>query len=102
MWFKAIEKLSELSEMTEISVGDNHLVFSNHDGEIRCFENRCPHEDFKLSLGCIQDGSIKCALHGFSFDLETGESSELGVEPLRLFRVKIEEQLIYVEINPDQ
>jgi nitrite reductase/ring-hydroxylating ferredoxin subunit len=41
-------------------------------------------------------------LHGFSFDLETGESSEEGVDPLRLFRIKIEEQVIYVEINPDQ
>ena len=78
MWFKAIENLSELSKITEISIGENNLVLTNYEGEIRCFENRCPHEDFRLSLGCIQNAKIKCSLHGFFFDLKTGESSEKG------------------------
>jgi len=88
--------------MTEISVCDNQLVLTNYDGKLYCFSNRCPHEDFQLSLGCIQKGKVKCSLHGFSFDLENGESSEEGVESLNLFRVKIEEEVIYVEVTPDQ
>jgi len=88
--------------MTEISVCDNQLVLTNYDGKLYCFSNRCPHEDFQLSLGCIQKGKVKCSLHGFSFDLENGESLEEGVESLNLFRVKIEEEVIYVEVTPDQ
>ncbi|MGE4594769.1 MAG: Rieske 2Fe-2S domain-containing protein [Gammaproteobacteria bacterium] len=102
MWFKVLEKPPELNTMVEISVGDNQLVLANNEGTLRCFENRCPHEDFHLSLGCIQQGKVKCSLHGFSFDLATGESSEKGVESLNLFSVKIEEAIIYIEISPNQ
>ena len=102
MWFKVSEKPPKLNTMVEISVGDNQLVLANNKGTLRCFENRCPHEDFQLSLGCIQNDRVKCSLHGFSFDLASGKSSEEGVESLNLFRVKIEKEVIYVEINPDQ
>ena len=102
MWFKVLEKSPEPNAMTEISVCDNQLVLTNYDGKLYCFSNRCPNEDFQLSLGCIQKGKVKCSLHGFSFDLENGESSEEGVESLNLFRVKIEEEVIYVEVTPDQ
>jgi len=88
--------------MTVISVGDKQLVLTNSNGKLYCFEDRCPHEDFKLSLGCIQKGQVKCSLHGFSFDLINGKTSEEGVESLNLFRVKIEKDVICVEINPDQ
>jgi 3-phenylpropionate/trans-cinnamate dioxygenase ferredoxin subunit len=102
MWFKVSKKPSESNVMTEVSVGHNQLVLTNYNGTLYCFENRCPHEDFQLSLGCVQEGKVKCSLHGFSFDLSTGKSSEQGVESLRLFRVKIEKDVVYVEINPDQ
>jgi nitrite reductase/ring-hydroxylating ferredoxin subunit len=102
MWFKVFEKPPKPSAMTEISVGDNRLVLTNYNDRLYCFENRCPHEDFQLSLGCIQNRRVKCSLHGFSFDLASGKSSEEGVESLNLFRVKIEKEVIYVEINPDQ
>jgi len=88
--------------MTEISIGDKQLVLTNYNGRLHCFENRCPHEDFQLHLGCIQKGKIKCSLHGFSFDLVSGESSEECVESLNLFRVKIEKEVLYVEMSPDQ
>ncbi|HIF88262.1 MAG TPA: (2Fe-2S)-binding protein [Candidatus Thioglobus sp.] len=102
MWFKVLEKPPEPNAMAEISVGDNQLVLTNYNGKLYCFNNRCPHEDFQLSFGCVQKGKVKCSLHGFSFDLVSGESSEEGVESLNLFRVKIEKDVIYVEINPDQ
>tara|TARA_B110000914_G_C15468016_1_gene449245 strand:+ start:226 stop:534 length:309 start_codon:yes stop_codon:yes gene_type:complete len=102
MWFKVSEKPPEPNTMTEISVDDNQLVLTKYNGRFYCFKNQCPHEDFQLSLGCIQDGQVKCSLHGFYFDLINGESSEEGVEPLNLFRVKIENEVIYVEVNSDQ
>jgi len=51
MWFKVLEKPPELNTMTVISVGDKQLVLTNSNGKLYCFEDRCPHEDFKLSLG---------------------------------------------------
>jgi len=101
MWFEALAKPPKPNTMTEISVAGNQLVLANYENTIRCFENRCPHEDFQLSLGCIQQDKVKCSLHGFSFDLSTGLCSEAGVESLNLFQVKIENDIVYVEINSD-
>jgi 3-phenylpropionate/trans-cinnamate dioxygenase ferredoxin subunit len=102
MWFKVLEGSLELDTMTKVSVEGKSLVISNFNGVIRCFDDRCPHEDFQLSLGCVQEGRVKCSLHGFSFDLSTGESSEDGIGSLRLYPIKIKQNTIFVEINPDQ
>lgn len=102
MWFKVLQGSLKLNVMREVSVEGKSLVLTNCNGAIHCFDNRCPHEDFQLSLGCIQEGRVKCSLHGFSFDLLTGKSSEQDINSLRLYPVKIENNTIFVEINPDQ
>ena len=102
MWFKALKGPLKLNAMTEVSIEGKSLVLTSCGGVVRCFDNRCPHEDFQLSLGCIQQGRVKCSLHGFSFDLSTGESSEKDIDSLRLYPVKIENNTIFVEINLDQ
>ena len=68
------------------------------DGKLYCAENRCPHEDIKLTLGCLKENRVKCSLHGYSFDLSTGDSSEQDVDNMRTYPVKKENNEIYIEI----
>ena len=50
-------------------------------------------------MGCIKNKKIKCALHGYSFNLETGWSSEEGLERLKVYQVKREKPGIFIEIE---
>ena len=99
MWFKVLEHPPKLDILKEISVNGIELVLTNVRGGLYCFENRCPHEEVKLSLGCIINKKIKCALHGYSFNLETGRSSEKDLNCLKTYRVKQEKGGVYIEIQ---
>ena len=90
--------LTKTQRLKEVSVNGVELVLTNVKGRLYCFENRCPHEEVRLSLGCIKNEKIKCALHGYSFNLETGLSSEEDLERLKVYRVKREKTGIFVEI----
>jgi 3-phenylpropionate/trans-cinnamate dioxygenase ferredoxin subunit len=98
MWLKVLDKAPHEGTMTEIVVDDKELLIASSKGRLFCVVNRCPHEDIKLTLGCIKDNRIKCSLHGYSFDLETGDSSDTDVDSMKVFNVKQENTSIYIQI----
>ncbi|CAI9094739.1 OLC1v1030526C1 [Oldenlandia corymbosa var. corymbosa] len=52
-----------------LTVFDKQLVlYKDGAGELRCFEDRCPHRLAKLSEGQIFDGKLECLYHGWQFD----------------------------------
>ena len=99
MWFKVLERSPKLNALKEVSINGVELVLTNVKGRLYCFENRCPHEEVRLSLGCIKNEKIKCALHGYSFNLVTGWSSEKDLDRLKVYRIKEEKLGIFIEIE---
>ncbi|KAK7321550.1 hypothetical protein VNO77_32311 [Canavalia gladiata] len=54
-----------------LKVFDKQLVlFRDGSGELRCYEDRCPHRLAKLSEGQLIDGRLECLYHGWQFDGE--------------------------------
>lgn len=45
-------------------------VLVRNGNSISAFADECPHRRASLSSGCIIDGTIQCAYHGWQFDLE--------------------------------
>ena len=99
MWFKVLEHSPKLNVLKEVSVNGVELVLTNVKGRLYCFENRCPHEEVRLSLGCIKNEKIKCALHGYSFNLATGWSSEEDLDRLKTYKVKRDKAGVYIKIE---
>ena len=99
MWFKVLEHPPKPDVLKEVSIDGAELVLTNVKGRLYCFENRCPHEEVKLSLGCIENEKIKCALHGYSFNLATGWSSEEDLNRLKTYQVKREKAGVYIKIE---
>ena len=99
MWLKVLELSPKPNVLQAVSVNGVEVVLTNVKGKLYCFENRCPHEEVRLSLGCIKNNKIKCALHGYSFNLETGWSSEEDLERLKIYQVKRENAGIFIKIE---
>ena len=97
-WIKVLEFLPKPGTMTEVEVNGKALLIAKFDNQLYCAENRCPHEDIKLSLGCLKAGRVQCSLHGYSFDLATGQSSDVDVESMQTYPVKVENNCIFIEI----
>jgi nitrite reductase/ring-hydroxylating ferredoxin subunit len=101
MWLNTSEAPPTDSAMKEVRFEDINLVIANIDNQLYCFENRCPHEDFKLSLGCIKNNQVKCPLHGYEFNLSSGVCLDEDIPPLNLYPVKEENGLVVVQLRKD-
>jgi 3-phenylpropionate/trans-cinnamate dioxygenase ferredoxin subunit len=85
--------------MVGVDVEGTKVLLSNLGGEVHAVSGVCTHEYYELSQGFILDGAVVCALHLSQFDLRTGEVYNPPAEvPLRVFNVKIEEDVVFVEV----
>lgn len=77
-WQKAIE-VDELweGEMASVMVADTKVLLVNIDGEVRAYENRCPHQGWELDEGDFDGEKITCSRHLWEFDANSGS----GVNP---------------------
>jgi len=101
-WVK-VARADEMApgQMKRISAGGKRLLLCRTDNEFHVVDEMCSHEDYSLFLGCIQEGRIKCSLHGSYFDLKTGEPTvEPASEPICTYRVKVEDGQVWV--NPQR
>ncbi len=101
-WEK-VARAGELApgQMKRITPGGKQLLLCNAGGRLHAVDEMCSHEDYSLFLGCIQDGKIKCSLHGSYFDLDTGEPTvEPAREPICTYPVEIVDGEVWV--NPER
>ncbi|MDC9727446.1 MAG: Rieske 2Fe-2S domain-containing protein [Candidatus Thioglobus sp.] len=98
MWTKVLDKAPKEGTMASFEVEGKKLFATLNNGELYCADNRCPHEDIELTLGCLKNNRIVCSLHGFSFDLATGHSSDEDVDCLKTYPIKQENNQIYIQL----
>jgi naphthalene 1,2-dioxygenase ferredoxin component len=80
----------------ELPNGDEVAVY-NVNGEYYATENFCPHKGARLSEGMLCEHVVECGLHGWQFDVRSGECLTVR-EKIRTYSVKIEEGLVKIEI----
>jgi len=103
---KEFIKIAEVSEIPERSA--KHIELDGLDiavykisGELFVINNLCPHQHAPvLSEGILEGYNLTCPLHGWIFDLKTGESVN-GQSKVKKFVHKIEGDDIFIEVNRD-
>ena len=67
--------------------------------DVRAFTPICPHANGDLSYGAYYDGAIECPLHGWRFNVRSGECVEpAGGQNLRIYPVRIDDGVVAIEI----
>ena len=85
--------MCELNELTEgegraVEESGFRLAVFLHGGEVRIIDDECPHARASLGSGYIDRGCAVCPLHGWAFDLGSGEMrGSPGVKVLRSKRL---------------
>jgi nitrite reductase (NADH) small subunit len=69
--------------------GRDIVVFRSRNGEVYAANATCPHRGGPLADGLLGDHSVICPLHGFMFDLRTGEAPGRECDRLVTYRVEI-------------
>ena len=75
----------------------SELAVYNVNGEYYATENFCPHRGARLTEGALCGHVIECGLHGWQFDVRSGECLTVP-DRIRMYRVRVEEGLVKVEI----
>ncbi len=56
------------SKPVAVQLLDEALVLWRDDqGAVQAWQDRCPHRGAALSMGCVRDGQLECAYHGWRF-----------------------------------
>ena len=98
----AFEKAVTLDDLPVGTAGQVELggepicVVRLDDDTVRACHDTCSHEEYPLHEGWIGAGEVECALHGSTFDLETGEALSLpAVTPIPVYAAKIEDHPVW-------
>jgi nitrite reductase/ring-hydroxylating ferredoxin subunit len=54
--------------------GGYEVAIANAGGRFYAFAAYCPHQGWPLKWGAVEAGTLVCGLHGWSFDLTTGDA----------------------------
>lgn len=76
----------------------SELAIYNVNGEFYATENFCPHRGARLTEGTMCEHVVECGLHGWQFDVRSGECLTVE-ERIKTYSVKVEEGIVRVEIE---
>lgn len=86
--------------MKRVSSGEHSWVLFNDGGELVAAVDICPHKGAPLSAGEFGDGMVVCPLHGWEFDVRTGECVSMpDWKGLDRVPVVIEDNMVFVVVE---
>ena len=78
----------------------SELAVYNVDGEFYATENSCPHRGARLTDGVLCGHIVECGLHGWQFDVRSGECLTVP-DQIRTYQVQVENELIKIILTAD-
>ena len=100
--FRKVCSVSDLKERVgkRFIIEDIEVAVFKVDSEIFALNNICPHKQTHLIYdGFIEDESVICPAHGWSFNLRTGRKPS-GSRGLDTYPVKIINNDVYIKALP--
>ncbi|MDF3308396.1 Rieske (2Fe-2S) protein [Rhodococcus sp. T2V] len=91
-WHKVLH-LDDLweGEMESVEVDGKPVLLINHDGDVLAYQNRCPHQEWPLNDGDLEDKKLTCAQHLWEFDVTTGKGINPSTCSLVTYRCKVDD-----------
>lgn len=75
------------------------VMVTTFDGAYIAFPGVCPHDDVSLVDYGVREGDVvRCRVHGYRFDLQTGACEHAPGLHLRRYRVTLEGDRVYVDL----
>ena len=101
----AFEKVATLDELSvggtkRVDLAEPICLVRLDDSVVKAVHDVCSHQEYSLCEGWVGDNEIECALHGSTFDLDSGEPQALpAVDPIPVYACKIEDGAVWVDLD---
>jgi toluene monooxygenase system ferredoxin subunit len=83
-------------ELKAVDVGGMAVVLVNIGGDIRAYEDRCPHSGTPLSDGKLDGERLTCSAHQWLFDCRVGRGINPSSARLRPVPLELDGEAILV------
>ncbi|HLG24692.1 MAG TPA: non-heme iron oxygenase ferredoxin subunit [Candidatus Nanoarchaeia archaeon] len=81
-----------------VNVNGEEVALFSVDGDVYAISNSCPHRNGPLGEGILEDEIVTCPLHGWQFNVRTGESPLMPAR-VSCYKVKVENGEIFVSLG---
>ena len=95
----ALHDIPFLGSRVVKSIAGDIAVFRTHGDAVYAVRDACPHKGGPLSQGIVHGKTVTCPLHGWKLDLDTGTAQAPDVGSTRSFRVKVEDDLVWIALG---
>jgi nitrite reductase (NADH) small subunit len=82
----------------ELVVDDRVVALFCVDGRFFALDGICPHQGGPLGKGCLSGYRVTCPWHGWQFDVRTGEHLTSAAVRQPALPVKVEGDMILVQL----
>ena len=95
-----VAKLSELQENQGklVNVNEKEIALFKSNNQFFAVDNMCLHMGGSLSEGEIEGNNVTCPLHGWQFDLKSGQNIMPGMGKINTYKITVEKDEIFIEI----
>ena len=92
MRFVALEKLMNLHDgyRRRIKIDQLDVLVVQEKGRVAIIQSQCPHRHHPLTDADIKGHRIFCSVHGYGFDLATGQPIEANCAALKVWEAIFE------------
>ena len=99
--FRTVARVEELPEVggKEVEVEGKRICLFKHNGEVFATAALCPHKGVPLAVGCVENGAVICAMHGWEFDLKTGNCRNVLGHEVKTYELKVEDSHIRLRME---
>ena len=87
-------------DLKAVEVEGVAVVLVNVGGEIRAYDDHCPHSGTQLSNGTLDGEVLTCPAHEWMFDCRVGQGINPARARLRPVPVRVEGETILVRGEP--
>jgi toluene monooxygenase system ferredoxin subunit len=88
-----------MGELAGVVVEGHKVLVVNVDGELRAYEDRCPHMASPLSEGVLDGTVLTCSSHLWEFDCVTGRGINPAACGLSTYAIRVDDGTIQVGIT---
>lgn len=100
--FVRVAKLSDIppGRMISVRAGGDDIALYNVAGTLHATRDSCTHQSYPLSKGVLRGKYVKCALHGWEYDVTTGQYQGHPAIKVRCLAVRVEGEEVWVRPCP--
>ena len=86
-------------QAASIRVNGRTLAVFNAEGGLHGMEGTCLHQKANLAAGTLHGPILECAMHGWEYDVRTGECLTLPGTKLELHPIKVDAGKVWIGLE---